>query len=50
MRTIKANQSKANNRRALGRRIAQEIAVIRAALKRRGLQYAPALPITDDED
>ncbi|WP_348231390.1 hypothetical protein [Funiculus sociatus] len=36
MRTIKANQSKVNNRRASGRRIAQEIEVIHAALKRRG--------------
>ncbi|MBD1929482.1 hypothetical protein H6F74_25045 [Trichocoleus sp. FACHB-90] len=45
MRTTKANQRKVNNRRALGLRIAQEIEVIHAALKRRGLQYAPALPI-----
>ncbi|AFZ18925.1 hypothetical protein [Allocoleopsis franciscana] len=56
MRTFKANQRKANNHRASGRRIAQEIEIIRAALKRRGYrirkqpkQAAWAVYVTDDK-
>jgi hypothetical protein len=56
LKTFKANQRQANNRRASGRRIAQEIEVIRTALKRRGYrirkqpkQAAWAVYVTDDK-
>ncbi len=56
MRTFRANQRQANNRRDSGRRIAQDIEIIRTALKRRGYrirkqpkQAAWAVYVTDDK-
>jgi hypothetical protein len=56
LRTFKANVGRLYARRASGRRIAEEIAVIRTALKRRGYrirkqakQAAWAVYVTDDK-
>jgi hypothetical protein len=56
LRTSKVSNCKTYDRRASGRRIAQEIEVIRAALKRRGYrirkqskQAAWAIYVTDDK-